>query len=328
VRLPGPPWLARLRLKEWDYWGVGTREQFFGAVVAHAGYAGVAWCMLVDFRAGRTLVERVAATPLGRGADLPCAGAAGDASFRAAGVSLAFAREGAARATPRRLRVHWQRFPCEARLEADLTVAGGGGAGEIALATPIGAHGFYYNHKVCGLAAEGQVRLGARTFSFGTGAQATLDWGRGVWPYDTFWNWATGAGRLADGRRFGLNLGGGFAAPGAATENVFFVDGEPTKLGAMQWRYDRSRWRAPWTMRSSGGAGGGGRGGGDGADEGAAEVTFTPFHEVSKRVNLGVLRSELHQVFGAFGGEAVTAGGERVAFDGVLGWAEEHRARW
>jgi hypothetical protein len=326
VRVPGPALLARLRLKEWDYWGVGTRDLFWAAVVAHAGYAGVAWCMLLDFRAGRTVVERVAATPLGRGAVLPCSGERGDASFRAAGVSLAFERVGAGEGAARRLRVRWRRFPWEEPLEADVAVAGGAGAGAIALATPVGAHGFYYNHKVCGLAASGKVRLGARTFALGEDAQATLDWGRGVWPYATFWNWATGAGRLADGRRFGLNLGGGFAAPGAATENVFFVDGRPTKLGAAHWRYDRADWRAPWSMQASADVR---VGSGEGETrEGAADVSFTPFHEVSKRVNLGVLRSELHQLFGTFAGKAVTGAGEHLAFDGVPGWAEEHRARW
>jgi len=38
-----------------------------------------------------------------------------------------------------------------------------------------------------------------------------MDWGRGVWKYASNWIWARGQGFLKDGKRFSLNLGGGFA---------------------------------------------------------------------------------------------------------------------
>lgn len=37
-----------------------------------------------------------------------------------------------------------------------------------------------------------------------------LDWGRGIWNYHTFWMWASVQGFLRNGKRFALNLGGGF----------------------------------------------------------------------------------------------------------------------
>jgi len=52
------------------------------------------------------------------------------------------------------------------------------------------------------------------------------DWGRGVWPYNTFWVWARGQGRLPDNSRFALNFGNGFEDPKArkATEDAYFVN--------------------------------------------------------------------------------------------------------
>lgn len=51
------------------------------------------------------------------------------------------------------------------------------------------------------------------------------DWGRGVWEYSSFWNWASASGFLPDGRRVGLNLGCGFGDLSAATENCLVLEG-------------------------------------------------------------------------------------------------------
>ena len=40
------------------------------------------------------------------------------------------------------------------------------------------------------------------------------------------------------------------------------------------------------------------------------------------------LRTELHWALGHFRGTVVSDDGERIAIDQLLGWAEEHRARW
>jgi hypothetical protein len=51
---------------------------------------------------------------------------------------------------------------------------------------------------------------------------ANLDWGRGVWEYNSFLGVGQGAsGFLGDRRRIGLNLGYGFGDTSAASENCF-----------------------------------------------------------------------------------------------------------
>jgi hypothetical protein len=62
--------------------------------------------------------------------------------------------------------------------------------------------------------------------------------------------------------------------------------------------------------------------------EGRLDLVFTPFKERLARTNLGVIFSEVHQMFGRYGGQAVTDEGERVQFKDLIGFAEEHHARW
>ncbi|MCA9772472.1 MAG: DUF2804 domain-containing protein [Myxococcales bacterium] len=309
IRVLGSRRLGRLRLKEWDYYGVLDGRRFLGTAVSHGGYAGVVFVYWIDFERGLMVEDRVL-TPLGRGVDLPRTSATGDVEFRRGGISLEFRIE----TDGRRLRIHWPRFAGEGDLDADIRLAASNRDTGIVMATPMEGAGFYYNHKINALPASGTVSLGGSRYAFRPDeALGTLDWGRGVWPYRTFWNWATGHGRLADGRLVGLNLGKGFGDLRAATENAFFVDGRLHKLGGLEFRYDPADFMKPWSLMSP---------------DGGAALTFTPIFERIDRVRLGIVASESHQLFGRFTGRLASEDGTEIEVPGVLGWAEEHRARW
>ncbi|HOD51608.1 MAG TPA: DUF2804 family protein [Candidatus Hydrogenedentes bacterium] len=69
----------------------------------------------------------------------------------------------------------------------------------------------------------------------------------------------------------------------------------------------------PWRMTSE--------------SSGAVHLEFKPFYERAGDTNLLVIRSTVHQVFGRYYG-TLHADGRTIPVDGVVGWAEEHRARW
>jgi hypothetical protein len=99
------------------------------------------------------------------------------------------------------------------------------------------------------------------------------------------------------------------------TENAIMVDGRVHKLGEeIVFGYDRARFMAPWTLRAP--------------STGRVDLAFEPFFERRSRVELGVARSEVHQMFGRFSGTVVLSDGARVGVNDMIGWAEEHRARW
>jgi hypothetical protein len=53
-----------------------------------------------------------------------------------------------------------------------------------------------------------------------------------------------------------------------------------------------------------------------------------PFFERVAKTDLRVMRSEVHQVFGRYSGAVVAESGEKLEIDGLVGWVEQHRARW
>ena len=57
-------------------------------------------------------------------------------------------------------------------------------------------------------------------------------------------------------------------------------------------------------------------------------LDFIPFKERLAITNLGIIYSEVHQMFGSYSGTAITEKGEMVHINNLIGFAEEHQARW
>ncbi|HSP56231.1 MAG TPA: DUF2804 domain-containing protein, partial [Dehalococcoidia bacterium] len=129
-----------------------------------------------------------------------------------------------------------------------------------------------------------------------------------------FWNWGAGSG-IQSGKTVGLNLGGGWTDGTGMTENGICVDGRLTKIGDdLAFTYDTGDYMRPWTVRT--------------AASDAIDLTLTPFFQRVAKTDLLVMRSEVNQVFGHYSGVVVTGAGERIPIDGLVGWVEQHKARW
>jgi hypothetical protein len=46
------------------------------------------------------------------------------------------------------------------------------------------------------------------------------------------------------------------------------------------------------------------------------------------KTNLLVIRSEVHQMFGRYTGTVIDDDGNTIPINGIVGWAEEHHAKW
>ncbi len=306
---PAPVWGYRvdrlaprtraLRHKAWDFYGIATAELYVAVAVAHVGYLGTAFVQVVDLATGAR-IDRIAVTPFGRGGALPASSARGDVVFRHRDARLAFSHVPGGRA----IAIDW---PGRRAIRAELVLEDRAG---IAVVIPNG-RGYYYNHKVPALPVRGWLRAGGTRHDL-TGAFATLDWGRGVWPHATFWQWATASGRLADGRVLGVNLGAGFGDARAGDENMVTLDGVLHKLGPVDFAYQPRAWRAPWRLRDR---------------AGRVDLILEPRLDNGAGAIVGPIGAELHQLIGRYRGTVVVAG-ERLAIDGLPGWAEQLRARW
>jgi len=117
----------------------------------------------------------------------------------------------------------------------------------------------------------------------------------------------------ASRRTIGVNLGFGFGDTSAATENTIIVDGRVHKLAQVDFTYDNRDFKKPWRMV---------------APDGRLDLTFTPFVERVAKTNLVIITSEVHQMFGRYQGIVRLDDDETIAIDGLIGFAEEHHARW
>lgn len=301
--------LQALRMKRWDYYAVFSPRRFFSATIADLGYAGNIFVYTMDFATGE-LHEEGLVIPLAKGVALPRNSTAGDAHFADSRASLDF------RLTPagRQVSVAWPSFHGGRGIQAEIELSCPPGHESINIVIPIGRRRFYFNRKINCLPAAGSLRYGdlVETLDPAT-CLGSLDWGRGVWEYRSFWNWASASGFLPDGRSLGLNLGCGFGDTSAATEDALILDGRVHKLGAVQYEYTSGDYLKPWRFTDR---------------EGRLELLFSPFKERVARTNLGIISSEVHQVFGRYSGRAITDEGETLRIEDLIGFAEEHRARW
>ena len=300
-----------LRTKEWDYYCVLAKDYGLAVTVAdndYLGFLGVTW---FDFRTASFISEdALAPFPMGK-FRMPESADAGDVAIAHGKLDIRFTHE----IGGRRVRVRAPGFDKGRGLEADLFLEQPA-MDRMVVATPFAGapRSFYYNQKINCLRADGAVTIGGERFAFAPNeALGVLDWGRGAWTYDNTWYWGSASG-FVDGRTFGLNIGYGFGDTSAASENMLFLDGRAHKLSDVTFHMSTGAPdSAPWRFSST---------------DRRFEMSFTPIVDRASKSDLGLIKSDQHQVFGRFVGEVILDDGARLEIKDLLGFAEKVHNRW
>ena len=308
------PWF---RKKEWDYYYVLSHEGGYGigVTMSDLGYAGLFAIAWIDLKNRTTTqVDTMSVLPMGKTGFSPTSDK-GDVSFRDKKLAISYRLKGNDRiitldcpgfASPRG----------EVGLSGEIALKRDPKMDTMCIATSWKENrkAFYLNQKINCMPAAGTVKIGGSEYKFTPDKDfGALDWGRGVWEYSSFWVWASASGFLPDRRRIGLNMGYGFGDTSAASENCFLLENRIHKLGEVKFTYDNRNFKAPWTMKSP---------------DGRLDLVFTPFFERVAKTDALVLKSEVHQMFGKYSGYVVTDEGEKLVVTDLIGWAEEHNAKW
>ena len=300
-----------LRTKEWDYYCVLTDEYGLSVTVAdndYMGFLGVTW---LDFKA-RTYVSEDVVTPFPCGSfAMPESADEGDVVIDNPKLRIAYRHV----AGGRTINVEAPGFDKGRGLKGEVFLAQPA-MDRMTIATPFAGapRSFYYNQKINCLRGEGAVEIGGERFVF-TPAKAfgVLDWGRGAWTYDNTWYWGSASG-LVGGETFGFNIGYGFGDTSAASENMVFVGGKAHKLDLVVFHLPEGRLdAAPWRFSSN---------------DGRFEMDFAPLIDRASNTDIGLIKSEQHQVFGRFSGAVVLDDGRKLAVDNLIGFAEKVSNRW
>mgnify|MGYP003627118183 CR=1 FL=1 len=302
------PWF---RIKEWDYYCVLTERYGLSCVVADNGYMGLLGVTWLDFEAPDAVEESIVTLlPRGRMA-LPESADTGDIVQHHPKIDIAFRHE----KRGRRLTLDCPGFAKGRGLAAEIFLHQPP-MDRMVIATPFAnaPRAFYYNQKINCMPAEGALTIGETTHRFEPSAAfGVLDWGRGVWTYDNIWYWGSASG-LVEGKPFGFNIGYGFGDTSAASENMVFIDGTAHKLDRVTFHIPTDTYDgAPWRFTGN---------------DGRFDMNFEPVIDRASTVDIKILRSIQHQVFGRFSGVVVLDDGRRVEVANLLGFAEEVRNRW
>ncbi len=288
------------RNKRWEYWGVTTPNHVVALTIADLDYLGILSLWLLDRATGEE-IRSEATIPFAGGIELP----------PTLGDGRAFGRS-------KKLQLRVDEVPSGTRLRAssdrvvfDIVAHRPEGSEALGVVVPWSESLFQYTVKDVARPATGAIWIDGvahdlpKPHSF-----ATMDHGRGRWPYDARWNWGAGSG--FDGvRRMGLQVGGRWTDGTGVVENALFVDGRLHKISQeLRWEYTPGEWLRPWRVV------------GDGVD-----LEFAPFHVRDSVTNLRVLKSETHQCFGEWSG-SVHVAGRAVRLEGLTGWAEDVHNRW
>jgi hypothetical protein len=291
-RVPGP-WGRR---KQWHHWCVTSDREVIALTFADLDYVGLAVVQVIDRATGEVIQDQVV-RPLGWRRALPETAGHGRVEVQQGRFAMTLDDRGA------RVALHAR----SKRLELDVEVTRPDGHETLGVVVPWSETQFAYTSKQNTLPAVGTLRIrGGAARAIAPGAWACLDYGRGVWPAKTRWNWASASG-VQGGRVVGLNLGAQWTDGTGATENAVCVDGRLTYIAdEMRFDWDRADPRRPWRIHGPG-----------------VDLAFVP--EVARRVRapLDLAGAGLCLGFGAFTGRV----GD-VAVRDLFGWAEELDVRW
>lgn len=311
VRSEGTPrFWQPMRVKRWDYYAITTPTHFFSFTVSDVGYLSSIFAYAIEF-ANTDYHEQTLTLPFYRGVQLPRNSTEGKSLFDNGRVRLEFD----AFKDNRKIKIDWPDFRDGKPLKAEVAFSVPADHESMTIAIPIKGNRFYYNRKINCMPAMGWAEYQGKKFELDPkSCLGNLDWGRGIWEYDSFWAWASASGFLVDRKHsIGLNLGFGFGDTSAATENCFILDGKLHKLGKVDFTYSSENFKSPWTMKSG---------------DGRLDLVFTPFLERVAKTDLKILASEVHQMFGKYNGILITDQGVKIEVKDLIGWAEEHKAKW
>lgn len=299
------------RIKEWDYYLIMSEKFAVALTVSDDGYIGLQSASLLLF--DETPWEHTETVlnffPMGK-LKMPSTSDIGDVSYKDKRLNIKYEKL----EHSRRLVCDFRNF-CDGKdFHCDITLSQPD-MDTLVIATPWKENpkAFYYNQKINCMPASGIVTFDGKEYHFDPSHDfGTLDWGRGVWTYDNTWYWSSG-NAVINGKRFGFNLGYGFGDTKAASENIIFYDGKGHKFDDIFFNIPLDKngskdYMSPWTFTSS---------------DGRFEADFVPLLDRAAKIDVKVIVTDQHQVFGKMSGKAILDDDEVIVFKDVLCFAED-----
>ncbi|WP_044871763.1 DUF2804 domain-containing protein [Pseudomonas sp. LFM046] len=292
------------RRKRWNHWCITTPRWMLSLTLADVDYLGYGAVYFLDLDSGKS-VAHTQLRAFARGCHLP------DTPLESHGFNhprLHFKVE----EHPGRLSLRVEApdlggQPLQAALDIQRPVH----LDSVNLVAPLPGRCFHASSRQLGLPTTGCLQLGDRQYVCASGQSfAALDFGRGVWPFQSHW---TRAAFAAPGGIAG-NFGSGWTDASGLTENALWFGGRLAKLDRpVSIEQEPNNPLAPWRLFTV---------------CRRVDLTFTPRQLHQARPHLGPFFADTRQWFGHFDGTLRSPDGECVPVTSALGWLGATRARW
>jgi len=296
-----------LRKKRWNFWTIADEKALYCITLASLDYVETAFTFLLNYET-KEFQEKTILMPFGKNCRLPeTVWANASLQHKQIQVEMSNTEQGT------RLEVDCPDFG-EVPLRARLWVQHPPDCETLNVVIPWSKRRFQFTTKMAGVPAGGYVQLGSRHYHFEPEtAFGCLDYGRGVWKYSTAWNWAAMGGKV-NNLPVGINLGAKWTDGTGMNENAIFYDGKVFKLSEeVRFEYDKRDLMKPWTIRT--------------VESNTVDLVLTPFFRRTAKTNLLIVNSSMQQLIGKFEGTLIVDG-LTLPIESVIGWAEDHSARW
>jgi len=305
-------WYGWSRIKEWDYYAILHDDYGITFTVADLGYMSLIAIVWLDFKKKSFISDEIMLWLTRGKLELPHSSEKGNIIINRKGLSLLFERN----TDKRILKVNYPKFNKGIGIEAELTLSQEPSMDTMVIASSWKKkrNKFYYNQKINCMPAKGFVKLDKTKYEFDDkNCFGVLDWGRGVWTYKNTWFWGSASGKLEDGSFLGWNLGYGFSDRSRASENIIFYNGKGHKLEDVIFKIDPDDYLKPWIITSN---------------DGRFEMIMEPILDRNSKIDLKILKSIQHQVFGYFTGDIILDDGKKIHVKRLLGFAEKVFNQW
>ncbi len=307
---PMPRWWSQFRLKQWQHFCIVLPEALFSFAVVDARFLKLSWCHYAELETGLHF-EHVRKAPLLK--SRIARELWNDHSYlNARGYHVAVHSH--LNAGHYEIAIDVQASSGCPKVQADLNCLHDLDVIEpLVVVLPVGPNRGMYSHKVP-LPVQGEIVIDERRIVVDPqSAWAILDVHKAHYPRHTWWNWATFAGRDAQGHSVGLNLTRNInQRDDEYNENGVWIDGQLHPLGPARFAFDRSDVMKPWEL---------------GTVDGTVELQFNPRGERLENTRLGLVRSVFHQPYGTFEGR-ISVAGRSLQIADVIGVCEDHDALW
>lgn len=295
-----------LRRKKWNFWFITSPDIAISIAMVHLDYAGIVFLHFIDLHTGETADKAVtvpfaAGIQLGSTVEEPC-------QFMHRKLSVSFQPEkGGTKIDANAV------LPGEKQLSVNASVELPNESLNVVI--PWSPERFQFTSKQTARPVSGTIHYNGKAYNLDRmNTFASLDFGRGVWPYHTRWNWTICSFRHAMGVA-GFNFGRGWTDGTGMTENALMINGVLHKLSEqIVFSYDPANRMLPWTVESE--------------DSASVRLTFTPLYFRTEHKNFALVRTTLHQVIGRYDGTLTTTDGQTIPVQNKIGICEEQSARW